>query len=127
MALTLDLDDSLRYFMRLDALARVVLAFLLVASGFSAPRMQVDAARAMAMAAGALCLADGPAGMPEDGQGHGHCAICLGSAPVIGLAAMHGVMPRVVAAAGLGVLVEVVAWRGGRAAYASRAPPGLAG
>ena len=51
----------------------------------------------------------------------------LGSAPVIGLAAMHGVMPRVVAAAGLGVLVEVVAWRGGRAAYASRAPPGLAG
>lgn len=89
--------------------------------------MPVDAARAIAMAAGALCLADGPAGMPEDGQGHRHCGICQGSAPVVGLAAVPGAVPRFVVTADVGVLIEVVAGRGGRAAYASRAPPGLAG
>ena len=100
-----------------------MLALLVVLGGISVPRMPVDSAWAMAMAtaAGALCLADGPAGMPEDGQGHEHCGICQGSAPGVGLVAVPGFH---VATGGGVIRAAAVVRPAGRAAYASRAPPG---
>ena len=89
----------------------------------SAP--QIDPALALARAAGALCLADGPDGLPSD-HAHEHCLACPAAPAAGGLAeAPRLPLPRQGAAApqaipGRAILAE--RW----AAYSSRAPPGAA-
>jgi hypothetical protein len=106
-------------------LLRAALALALLGlSPAAGPRP--DPALAMAQAAGALCLADAPDSVP---QGHSHeaCLACPGSAPASGLAAGPVVPVRAIghmpARATAGRAMPAVGW----AAYASRAPPGLAG
>lgn len=106
-------------------LLRAALAFALLGlSPAAAP--PPDPALAMAQAAGALCLADAPDGVPE-GHSHEACLACPGSAPAFGLAAGPVVPARAIdhmpAQALTARAMPAVGW----AAYASRAPPGLAG
>ena len=106
-------------------LLRVGLALALLGL-LPAPGPRLDPALAMAQAAGALCLADAPDGVP---QGHLHeaCLACPGTVSAAGLAAGPVVpMPRIAHVPALtpaGRAVPAVGW----AAYSSRAPPGLAG
>ncbi len=98
-------------------------ALLGVAPGAAPP---VDPALAMARAAGALCLGDGPDSLPAN-HAHDHCLACPGGTPASALAEMPtlpvppaaGTAPR----AAMPHAVPQVGW----AAYASRAPPGPAG
>ncbi len=106
-------------------LLRVGLALTLLAlSPPSGPRP--DPALAMALAAGALCQADGPSGVPQN-HSHEACLACPGTLPAAGLASGPVVpmrrMHHTAAVAPAGKATPAVGW----AAYASRAPPGLAG
>lgn len=106
-------------------LLRVGLAIALL--GLSPPSgPRPDPALAMAMAAGALCLADGQDSLPRD-HSHEACLACPGTAPAVALAVAPVVpMPRMdhtPAAVPAAKGAPAVGW----AAYASRAPPGLAG
>lgn len=90
------------------------------------PAPQADAALAMAKAAGALCLADGPEGLPSD-QPHEHCLACR-AAPAGGTLAEAPALPLPRITPVRMAATEVrPAPAGGRAAYAPRAPPAHAG
>jgi hypothetical protein len=113
--------------LRLGALARLALVFSLAFGTSAAQRMPADPALAMAMAGGALCLAEGPAGLPAAGHGHDQCLICQGSFPVAGLAVVQSGLAQFDAGVVGDVSPAAPVWEARRAAYASRAPPGVVG
>jgi hypothetical protein len=108
----------------ISVIRRAALALLVVLGPSGGAPMPVDPARALAVAAGSLCLGDAPAGVPPDGHRHEQCLFCQGSGPA-GWVGPGTVVPTPVAmvAGGDGVPVARV-WAARRAAYASRAPPG---
>lgn len=104
---------------------RLFLILGLVLAPLAGARAAVDPARAMAMAAGSLCLGDRDEGLPA--EGHDQCMACQaavgwgglvpgGVALVLPEAGLPGWRPAGRGQAGFG-------WR----AYASRAPPGGVG
>ncbi len=106
-------------------LLRTLLAVALLGFVPAAPPL-ADPALALARAAGALCQGEAPDGLPAE-HAHEHCLACRGTSASAGLAEPP-VLPTRVAVAGASIAasartVPEVGW----AAYASRAPPGLAG
>jgi hypothetical protein len=87
---------------------------------------QADPALALAQAAGALCLADGPDGLPADPQ-HEHCLACRVAPMPFALADVpHLPLPGIAAGTATPAPARpahAAAWP----AYAPRAPPGMAG
>jgi len=110
----------------LTRLARLLLAVGVVFAGLAAPGPRApDPGYQLARAAGMLCQAD-PDGAPAAQHAHEHCWAC----PALGAAGLPAspvtlAMPRApsrnqpIAPAG-------IPGAAGRAAYASRAPPGIA-
>ena len=87
---------------------------------------KADPALALAKAAGALCLADGPEGLPAD-HAHEHCLACRASR-LGGTLAEAPVLPvPPIAASSVIAAPPRAAPSAGRPAYASRAPPERAG
>jgi len=104
--------------------ARLLLGLALLAGAPGGMPTPGDPARAAALAAGALCLGDGPAGLPQDGQRHDHCLICLAGTPLGGLVSVTPSLfyggSRVF---GGGAMAPSRIGEAGRAGYAPRAPP----
>ena len=106
-------------------LLRTLLAVALLGFVPAAPKL-ADPALALALAAGALCQGEAPDGLPAE-HAHEHCLACRGTSPSAGLAEAPA-LPMRLSVAGASIAasartVPAVGW----AAYASRAPPGLAG
>ncbi len=85
-----------------------------------------DPALAMARAAGALCLAEGPDGLPSD-LVHEHCLACRAAPMPFALAGAPALPVPVMDAVTAPPSLAGPPPAAGRVAYAARAPPGTAG
>ena len=105
-------------------IVRLVLGLLLLVGVTAGMRIPENPARAAALAAGALCLGDRPAGVPQDGYRHNHCLTCLSGVSLGGLlAGAPGILAFGAAEVTRGTTMPRQIREAGRASYAPRAPP----